>query len=70
MKSKQEFRRIASERIVILFRQAEIKFHEDASLSDRYVKLARKIAMRYKVKILQGLLEIPCARKQLQGKIE
>jgi ribonuclease P protein subunit RPR2 len=49
--NKQLFKKIASERVLILFNQAELKFHEDSSLSDRYVQLARKIAMKYKVKI-------------------
>jgi len=42
---------IALERIRTLFREAKTMFHEDSKLSDRYVFLARKIAMKYKVKI-------------------
>ncbi len=53
--NKQLFKKIASERVLILFNQAELKFHEDFSLSDRYVTLARKIAMKYKVKIPREL---------------
>lgn len=47
----EKFQRIARERISILFGQAKQMFKEDKSLSNRYVQLARKIAMRYKVKI-------------------
>ena len=51
----EKFQRIAGERIGILFGQAEEMFSEDKSLSNRYVRLARKIAMRYKVKISNKL---------------
>ena len=47
----EKFQGIARERISILFEQAKEMFREDKSLSNRYVQLARKIAMRYKVKI-------------------
>jgi ribonuclease P protein subunit RPR2 len=43
--------KIASERINILFAEAKKMFGEDAKLSDRYMQLARKISMKYKVKI-------------------
>jgi ribonuclease P protein subunit RPR2 len=48
---KRECRRIAKERIIELFRQARKRFSKDRSLSHRYVVLARKIAMKYRVKI-------------------
>ena len=57
-KSKRAYRkkpgeqvRIAKERIEGLFSQAESMFSEDPKLSNRYVHLARKISMRFKVKI-------------------
>ena len=43
--------KIALERINILFREAKSMFREDPRLSDKYARLARKIAMKYKVKI-------------------
>jgi len=46
-----KFRRIAEERIAILFDQAKNMFSFDPRLSDRYVFLARKIAMKFKVKL-------------------
>jgi len=46
-----EQRKIALERINELFKQARIMFKEDSKLSDRYVALARKISMKFKVKI-------------------
>ncbi|MBL7054613.1 ribonuclease P [Candidatus Woesearchaeota archaeon] len=50
-KKSAEHKKIARERIEVLFKQAKDTFKEDAKLSDRYVHLARKIAMKYKVRI-------------------
>jgi len=44
---------IATERIEILFEQAEGAFSSDPGLSDRYVDIARKISMKYNVPIAQ-----------------
>lgn len=44
-------RKIALERINILFNEAKKIFNEEPKLADRYVQLARKISMKYKVKI-------------------
>ena len=50
-KKKEEHQKIAKERIKELFKQAVEMFKEDSKLSDRYVQLARKIAMKYKVSL-------------------
>jgi len=51
-KDKQEqFRKIALERVEKLFSEADSMFKEDAKLANRYVSLARKIAMKYRVNI-------------------
>ncbi len=51
-KSKNDkFKKIADERIIILFEQAKEMYNFDSKLSDRYVFLARKIAMKLKTKI-------------------
>lgn len=42
---------IALERIQILFRQAIELFSKDQALAQRYVDLARKIGMHYKVRL-------------------
>jgi len=42
--------KIALERIYLLFKEAKLMFREDPNLSRRYVQLARKISMKYKVK--------------------
>ncbi len=53
---KSDFlKEIANERILKLFEQAELRFKEDSKLSDRYVEIARKISMKYKVKIPREL---------------
>ncbi len=46
---------IAGERINILFRLADREFREHRERSRRYVRLARKIGMRYNVKIPENL---------------
>ncbi|MBS1267250.1 MAG: Ribonuclease P protein component 4 [Candidatus Woesearchaeota archaeon] len=57
-KSKQKD--IALERINILFKEAEDIFHEDSKLADRYVKLAWKLALKYKVKFPNQLKKRFC----------
>lgn len=42
---------IAKEHIRVLFKEAEKRYKEDPKLSNKYVKLARKIAMKFKVKL-------------------
>ena len=43
--------KIAKERIDILFKEAQKMVKEDPNLAKRYVELARKIGMRYNVRI-------------------
>ena len=50
-KRKQKQKTIAQERIEILFIQAKEIFNKDKLLANSYVKLARSIAMKYKVRI-------------------
>jgi ribonuclease P protein subunit RPR2 len=50
-KKKDKDKEIALERIESLFNQAKEIFRIDPSLSNRYVKIARKIAMKTKTKI-------------------
>ena len=47
----KKHKEIALERIKILFEEAKQAFKEDPALANRYVKLARKLAMKYKVRI-------------------
>lgn len=52
MKRKpQKTRKIALERVQKLFSEAKSVFKEDKALADRYVKLARKIAMKARIPI-------------------
>ena len=57
-KSKQK--KIASERIEILLDQAKKTFKKSKSLANRYVFLARKLSMKYKVKIPRELKRLYC----------
>lgn len=51
-RKKGQERRIAAERIDVLFQMAEREGHADhLARSDRYVELARKIGMRYNVRL-------------------
>lgn len=47
--------KIARERIDILFREAETIFSESPKLANRYIFIARKIAMKYNLKIPREL---------------
>ncbi len=49
--SKEEQRKIAKERIKILFRLAKEYLKKDLKLSQRYIELARKIALRTNVRL-------------------
>lgn len=50
-REKKLERKIASERIEILFRLMEETKREDYDLARRYVELAKRIAMKYRIKI-------------------
>ncbi len=52
---KKEMRIIAKERVKILFDNAEEMFRRDSKLSDRYVALARKIAMKANMRMPREL---------------
>lgn len=53
-------REIALERIKTLFKEAREVFKKDKNLANRYVELARKIAMKYKVRIPSELQKQFC----------
>lgn len=48
---KKKQKEIAKERIKILFQQADKAFSKNKTLANRYVTLARKIAMKVKIRI-------------------
>ena len=52
---KTKSQEIARERVKELFEQAEEIFSKDTKLADRYVNLARKIAMKVNLKMPRGL---------------
>ncbi|UCE29554.1 MAG: ribonuclease P [Candidatus Bathyarchaeota archaeon] len=53
-------RRIALQRIHILFRLAKETIHEDPKLAQRYVKVARKIAMATKLRLPKQYKRLVC----------
>lgn len=60
--ARRENRKIALERISILFKMAREVFDNEAKLAQRYVSLARKIGMRYKVRIPIEFRRMICRR--------
>ena len=50
-KKSKEHKEIARERIKILFKQAKEIFKKDKKLANRYVNLARELAMKFKIRI-------------------
>lgn len=48
---KTAFKKIAMERIDVLFKNAEKEFVYNPELSNRYVDIARRIAMRQRIRI-------------------
>jgi ribonuclease P protein subunit RPR2 len=53
-------KQIAQERIEVLFEQARLEFAEFPWLSNRYITLARKIAMRQRIRIPRELRRQYC----------
>ncbi len=51
---------IAKKRIKFLFEEAKEIFKKDSKLSDKYIKMARKIAMKYKIRLLSKLKKRFC----------
>ena len=49
--SRSEVKRIARERVEILFRRAEEVIREDARLAQRYVEIARRVAMKARIRL-------------------
>jgi len=61
--SKPEWQtKIARERIAILFDEARKIAGEDRKLANRYVELARKIGMRYNVRLPSELKKHVCKK--------
>ncbi|RLI07699.1 ribonuclease P [Candidatus Bathyarchaeota archaeon] len=58
----REAREIALERIRILFRLADEVFHQNPERAQRYVDLARRIAMRVRIHLPRDLRRRICRR--------
>lgn len=61
IKDKNSQKKIAIERIEILFREAEDSFKKNPNLSNRYVQIARNIAMKVNLKIPRTLKKKYCS---------
>jgi ribonuclease P protein subunit RPR2 len=62
--------KIAKKRIEFLFEGAKNSFKKDSKLSDKYIRLARKIAMKYKTKLSSELKKRfcrNCGKYMVQG---
>ena len=59
-KKKSQHEAIAKNRIRLLFRLAKEHFKEDHKLSDKYVKIARRVAMKHKVRLSSELKKSFC----------
>ena len=51
---------IAKKRIKFLFEEAKESFKKNSRLSDKYVKIARRIAMKYKIRLSSELKRKVC----------
>lgn len=60
LKEKQKCNTIAKERMKILFKEADVVFKKNPGLANRYVELARKIAMKTKVKMPRQFKRMFC----------
>ena len=62
-RGKPEYQlRIARERIQILFKEADEIASKDISLANRYVELARKIGMRFNIRLPRELKRKFCRK--------
>lgn len=59
-KKTEKVQKIAKERIKFLFQEAKRVFKQDNKLSDKYVKTARRIAMKYKIRLPSELKKRFC----------
>ena len=51
---------IAKKRITFLFDEAKDSFKKDSKLSDKHIQLARRLAMKYKIKLPSELKKQFC----------
>ena len=58
LKDKQQ--KIAKERIIFLFKEAKASFKKEPLVSNKNVKVARRIAMKYKIKMPSTLKKQFC----------
>ena len=54
-KKSGEVIKLSKQRIIELFEEADKEFNNDKKLANRYVHLARKIAMKYNIRMSKEL---------------
>ena len=59
-KKSEKIQKIAKERINFLFSEAKESFKKDSKLSDKYVKMARRIAIKHKLRLSSELKKKIC----------
>ena len=59
-KKPAKIQKIAKKRIEFLFQEAKNAFKKDSKLSDKYIKMARRIAMKYKIRLPSELKKRFC----------
>ncbi len=55
-----KIQRIAKERIKLMFELAKDNFKKDSRISDKYIKMARRIAMKHKIRLPSSLKKRFC----------
>jgi ribonuclease P protein subunit RPR2 len=60
MKNKESVKKEALDKIHELFNEAKLIFNKDSNLSNKYVNIARKIAMKYTISVPRELKRQYC----------
>ena len=59
-KKPEKIQKIGIARIIFLFNESRKAFENDSRLSDKYVRIARRISMKYKIKLPSDLKKKFC----------
>ncbi|MBI2557741.1 ribonuclease P [Candidatus Woesearchaeota archaeon] len=59
-KKPHKIQKIAKERIKLMFELAKDNLRKDSRISDKYVKMARRIAMKHKIRLPSSLKKRFC----------
>ena len=59
-KKPQQLQRIAENRVKLMFQLAKEVFKNNSGLADKYIKIARRVAMKHKIKLSSSLKKKFC----------